>query len=180
MWASRSIAFDMGRRRRTVASSIWTISFHCRRDLVEKCNVGQQLILVAICLAVVVFERDEWPVTSRLERTAGCSTAVLLVEPSHEDAEQAVAAFAAMRDRLGARGHVVVMAGHGYLSARLLGAFRELRETEVHFAQDQQEAAAFGVVNGIGLYAFDAWGRLQRRRGRSGETPAVLGSFRLI
>lgn len=160
---------------------MWTISFHCRRDLVDKCNVGKQLILVAICLAVVVSERDDWPAASRLERTAGCATAVLLVEPSHEDAELAVAKFAAtMGERLVTRGHVVVLAGQGHLSARLLGALGRLRETEVHFVQDQKEAAAFGVANGIGLYVFDAWGRLRKQGGGSGEAMDVLGSLRLI
>ena len=175
------MAFFMGRRRRTVASSICTICFHCRRDSVEKCNVGKQFILVTICLAVLFAQRDDWPTESKLERTAGCSTAVLLVEPSHEDAERAVAAFAAtMGERPGTRGHVVVLAGHGHLSHRLLGALGRLVETEVHFVQDQQEAAAFGVVNGLGFYVFDAWGRRQTQDGQSGSAPPVLGSFRLI
>jgi|GEM_PF-2426225 len=143
--------------------------------------MGKHLIFLAICLAALIAERADWPAESKLERTAGCSTAVLLLEPSHEDADLAVAAFAAtMGERLGVRGHVVVLAGQGHLSARLLRALGRLRETEVHFVQDQQEATAFGLTNGIGLYVFDAWGRLQQKDDRSGEAPVVLGSFRLI
>ncbi len=143
--------------------------------------MGKQSILLAICLAALIAQRDDWPAESKLERTAGCSTAVLLLEPSHQDAEVAVEAFAAtMGERLGARGHVVVLAGQGRLSARILGALGRLKETEVHFVQDQQEATAFGLANGIGLYVFDAWGRLQQKDDRSGEAPVVLGSFRLI
>ena len=143
--------------------------------------MGKQLILLAICLAALIAQREDWPAESRLERTAGCSTAVLLLEPSHEEAELAVAAFsAAMGERLGARGHVVILAGQGRLPARLLGALGRLQETEIHFVQDQQEANAFGLANGIGLYVFDAWGRLQQKDDRSGKAPVVLGSFRLI
>ncbi len=143
--------------------------------------MGKQLILVALCLAVLLSQRDDWPTESRLERTAGYSTAVLLVEPSHEEAEVAVAAFAAtLCERPGMRGHVVVLAGQGHLSSRLLGALGRLAEAEVHFVQDQREAEAFGVSDGLGLYVFDAWGRLQERDGRSGEATAMLSSFRLI
>jgi hypothetical protein len=123
--------------------------------------------------------QEDWPAETKLERTAACPTAVLLIEPSHEDAERAVLEFAAtLTDEPGARGHVVVLAGQGPVAARVWKALRTLPRTEVHFVQDDEEMEAFGVTNGLGLYLFDAWGRLKKHDDRTEETPVVVGSFR--
>lgn len=104
--------------------------------------------------------------------------AVLLIEPSHEDAEAAVQEFAAtLADEPGARGHVVVLAGKGPVAPRVWRALRTLPRTEVHFVQDDLEMEAFGVTNGLGFYLYDPWGRLKKQDGRSAGAPAVLGSI---
>lgn len=117
-------------------------------------------------------DREDWPKESRLERTAGCGTVTLLVQASHEDAESALAAYAdALSATPAARGHVVILAGRERLSPRVARTLANLRFTEVHFVQDQHEALAFGVVNGLGLFCFDAWGRLRWQR-QSVDEPA--------
>lgn len=143
--------------------------------------MGKLCLLLGIWLAAVVARQEDWPAETRLERTAACPTAVLLIEPSHEDAESAVLEFAAtLSDEPGARGHVVVLAGQGRVAPRVWRALRTLPRTEVHFVQDDLEMEAFGVTNGLGFYLYDAWGRLKKQDGRSEAAPAVLGSFRQI
>ncbi len=141
--------------------------------------MGKAWLLVAIWMAAVTARQEDWPAETQLERTAACPTAVLLLEPSHQDAEQAVFAFAAtLTDEPGARGHVVVLAGQGPVAPPVWQALRALPRTEVHFVQDDSEVEAFGVTNGLGLYLFDPWGRLKKHDDRSEEAPVVVGSFR--
>jgi hypothetical protein len=155
------------------------MSLHCRRDFAEKGRVRKVCLLLGVWLAAVTARQEDWPAETRLERTAACPTAVLLIEPSHEDAESALLAFAAtLADEPGARGHVVVLAGQGPVAPRVWRALRTLPRTEVHFVQDDQELDAFGVTNGLGFYLFDAWGRLKKYADRSEEAPVVVGSFR--
>jgi hypothetical protein len=156
-----------------------TISPHCRSNPAEKLSVKRVYLFVGLWMAIVAARQDEWPPATRLERTPACPTAVLLLEPSHEDAEQAVAEFAAtLGDEPTARGHVVVLAGAGPLPASLWKSLRTLPRTELHFVQDDGEMAAFGAVNGLGFYLFDVWGRLKKQNDRSGEAPVELASFR--
>ena len=143
--------------------------------------MGKLCLLVGLWMAAMTSRQEDWPTETKLERTAACPTAVLLIEPSHEDAEAAVLEFpATLTDEPGARGHVVVLAGQGPVASRVWKALRTLPRTEVHFVQDDQESEAFGVTNGLGMYVFDAWGRLKKQSGRSEEAPAALGSFRLV
>lgn len=136
-------------------------------------------LFVGLWTAVIAARQDEWPPATRLERTPARPTAVLLLEPSHEDAERAVDEFAAsLRDEPSARGHVVVLAGAGPLRPSLWQSLRALPRTEIHFVQDDGEMAAFGAVNGLGFFLFDVWGRIKKQNDRSGEAPVALASFR--
>ena len=135
-------------------------------------------LFLGVAMAAVTARQEDWPTATRLERTAACPTAVLLLEPSHEDAAQAVNDFAAtLTDEPATRGHVVVLAGSGPLSHPLWQALRALPRTELHFVQNDEEMAAFGAVNGLGFYLFDVWGRLKKQEDRSGEAPVELASF---
>lgn len=162
-----------------MGSSMCTISFHCRRVLAEKGMVGKVCVLIMIWMAAVAARQEDWPAETQLQRTAACPTAVLLMEPSHEDAEIALWQFAAeLADQPGARGHVVVLAGQRPIASPIWHALRNLPRTEIHFVQDENEVEAFGVRNGLGLYFFDAWGRLKKQDDRGMKAPALVGSFR--
>jgi len=140
--------------------------------------VRKLCLFVGLAMVAVTARQEDWPAATRLERTAACPTAVLLLEPSHEDAEQAVNDFAAtLTDEPAARGHVVVLASSGPLPGPLWQALRALPRTELHFVQNDEEMAAFGAVNGLGFYLFDVWGRLKKQEDRSGEAPVELASF---